>query len=117
MSSSILAKYLNPWRFRRREAQQKLDALRRRDGDNCRRCRRPIRFDLPDGHDQGPRFEQIQPLANGSATEIDNLCLCHGRCNAESADNTNEVLERIQRKNEAQLLSKARKPRKRAAGR
>ena len=115
MSSSILARYLNPWGFRRAEAQQRLSALRGRDGDNCRRCRRPIRFDLPHGHDQGPKIEQMQ-LADGAETELDHLCLCHGRCNAESADNTSEVLERIQRKNEAELLSKARKPRKRAAG-
>jgi hypothetical protein len=115
MSSSVLSKYLNPWGFRRNEARQRLDALRKRDGDNCRRCRRPMRFDFPDGHDLAPKVEEID-APSASAAELQSLCLCHRRCNAESADNTGEVLERMQRRNEAQLLSKARKPaRKRAS--
>jgi hypothetical protein len=52
MTRSFIATYVSPWVLGRdKQLQQKLAALRERDGDNCRRCRRPIRFDLPRGHD------------------------------------------------------------------
>ena len=109
MSTSVIVQYLNPWKARRVKVQQRVDALRSRDGDNCRRCRRPIRFDLADGHDRGPKLEQIRPLASGEGQILDNLCLCHGRCNAEQADNTIEVQHRIRVKNEADLFVRSRK--------
>ena len=90
-------------------------ALRGRDGDSCRRCRRPIRFDLPPGHDKGPRIEQFQNVPNDDDESIENLCLCHGRCNAAGADNTDEVTERIRRKSEADLLSKKRSAKAKSA--
>lgn len=104
MSGSLILRYVNPWKFRR-EREERLRTLRQRDGDDCRRCRRPMRFDLPDGHDQGATIEQI---SSGPAT-LDSSCLCHRRCNSQRADNTQEVRERLQRKNEAALFSKARK--------
>jgi hypothetical protein len=109
MSSTIILRYVNPWKFRREQEAQRLTALRSRDGDECRRCRRPIRFDLPEGHDTGPKIDQ---LAGGTET-LDNLCLTHRRCNVEAADVTREVQERVRRRNEAELFSKSRK-RKRA---
>ena len=109
MASSIIAKYVTPWRFRREQQEQRLAALRQRDGDNCRRCRRPIRFDLAPGHDKGPRIETVDTGAAAAAETLDRLCLCHGRCNAAGADNTDEVTERIRRKSEAALLSKKRR--------
>jgi hypothetical protein len=109
MSSTIILRYVNPWKFRRQQEAQRLAALRMRDGDECRRCRRPLRFDLPDGHDMGAKIEQVLP----GAETIENLCLTHRRCNVEAADVTREVQERVRRKNEAELFSKSRK-RKRA---
>jgi hypothetical protein len=101
--NATLAKYLNPWKFKREEAarRQRTAELRQRDGDHCQRCRWPLRFDLPDGHDQGPRFHQLE---TASAE-----CLVHVRCNAAGADNTAEVTERVRRKNEAALFSNNRK--------
>jgi hypothetical protein len=110
MSASIIAKYVTPWRFRREQDEQRIAALRDRDGDNCRRCRRPIRFDLPLGHDRGPKVEPIAQVAEEPALET--LCLCHGRCNAAGADHTDEVTERIRRKSEAELLSRSRRSRR-----
>src|SRR3954449_4890238 len=112
MSRTMIAKYVTPWKFRREEERRRLQALRQRDGDDCRRCRRPLRFDLPRGHDQGAKIEQISPDTMG--TELDNLCLCHGRCNSEPADFTAEVMERIRRRAEADLLPRSRS-RKRVA--
>jgi hypothetical protein len=106
-----IVRYLNPLQLRRERAAARLRALRQRDGDNCARCRRPIRFDLPAGYDQAAKLEQIAP---GSAAP-DNFRLCHRRCNAPGLDHTAEVSERIRRKAEADLLSKSRRKSKKAA--
>ena len=73
------------------------------------RCRRPIRFDLPPGHDQGSRIEAIVSSAPGADPDLRNLRLTHVRCNESGVDHTGEVTERIRRKNEAELFSKKRK--------
>jgi hypothetical protein len=114
MSRMMIARYVIPWKYKREQEQQRLQALRQRDGDDCRRCRRPMRFDLPKGHDWGPKFEQIAS-ADDDTNGLDGLCLCHRRCNAEAADNTREVQERVRRKNEAALFSKTRTRRGKAA--
>ena len=108
-----IARYLNPWGFRR-EQEARLLALRQRDGEECRRCRRPIRFDLPAGHDLGVKVEQVRPGKAGGTDALDNLCLTHGRCNAQAGDDTGEVLKRLRPKREAELFVKARKKRKAA---
>jgi hypothetical protein len=109
--SSAIVKFVNPWKFRREQEEQRVQALRHRDGDDCRRCRRPMRFDLPRGHDLGPKVEQIL-----SGTEaLDNLCLTHRRCISEGFDHTVEVKERIRRRAEAELLSSSRRKRRSAA--
>jgi hypothetical protein len=111
---SSIVSYLNPWRRKREREAEQVRALRARDGDACTRCRRPLRFDLPRGHDAGARIEPL--LSGGGREALDNLCLTHGRCNAAGADHTGEVSERIRRRSEAQLLSKSRtkKPRRAA---
>ncbi|MGE5562390.1 MAG: hypothetical protein ACM3ZV_03690 [Bacillota bacterium] len=110
MTRSFIARYVSPWAIRRDKVeQQRVAALRHRDGENCRRCRRPIRFDMPRGHDKGPTVEEVGPNLSGDPRSIDALCLCHVRCHAAGADNTGEVTERIRRKSEAELLSKSRR--------
>ena len=108
MSRKLIVKCVNPWKFKREQLAQRLRTLRDRDGDACTRCRRPMRFDLPDGHDQGATIEQILPKAAGGSRALDNLCLTHRRCNAVEADHTTVVVERIRRRNEAALLSRSR---------
>jgi hypothetical protein len=109
MSTSI-ARFVSPFKYRRQQEEAaQVRALRGRDGDECRRCRRPMRFDLPAGHDQGAWVQPILYGADVADTSLDNLCLTHRRCNAASADNTVEVTERIRRRQEAELFSKARK--------
>ena len=110
MSQSLLARYVNPWKHRRdREAAERLAILRSRDGDECRRCRRSMRFDLPAGHDQGATVQQLLFATEGASPSLDNLCLTHRRCNAAAADNTAQVTERSRRKNEAELFAKVRR--------
>src|SRR5438445_12399577 len=116
MSRSAIAKYLNPWKYKREQEElQKVQSLRQRDGEDCRRCRRPLRFDLTDGHDLGVRIEWVVPEVAGGLPALDNFCLTHRRCHAEAADYTAEVKERIRRKAEAELLSRSRKRKKKAA--
>jgi 5-methylcytosine-specific restriction endonuclease McrA len=115
MASSSIVRYLNPWRFRREQQAERLKALRERDGDACARCRRPVRFDLTEGHDQGAKVELVIPANAGGGEELGNLRLCHRRCNAPGLDHTSEVTERMRRKNEAALLSKSRKKPRKAA--
>lgn len=106
MSQSIIAKYVTPWRYKREQEAARVRQLRSRDGDGCARCRRPMRFDLPAGHDQGARIEEIAPPVAGNEPDLNNLRLTHHRCNASGVDHTGEVTERIRRKNEAELFSK-----------
>ena len=110
MSSFDLARYVSPWRYKRRQREaEQLRALKLRDGENCARCRRPMRFDLPQGHDQGARIEEILPSTTGAEPDLADLRLTHFRCNASGVDHTGEVTERMRRKNEAELFSKTRK--------
>ncbi len=109
MSNSI-ARFVSPWKYRRaQEEAARVRALRQRDGDDCRRCRRPMRFDLPPGHEQGACVQPIQFGVEAESASFENLCLTHRRCNAAFGNNTAEVTERIRRKQEAELLPRARK--------
>ena len=109
MSTSI-ARFVSPFKYRREQAQAaQVRALRQRDGDDCRRCRRPMRFDLPAGHDHGACVQPIHYGVEAAQADFENLCLTHRRCNAASADNTVEVTERIRRRQEAELFTRARK--------
>ena len=90
---------------RKEKERRRIAVLRMRDGDDCRRCRRPLRFDLPSGYDLAPRIEHVAD---------DSEYLTHGRCNPSMVDNTGEVLDRVRRKAEAELLAKPKRRRKRA---
>jgi hypothetical protein len=65
-----------------------------------------MRFDLASGHDLGPKVEAI--VADGEVPALDQLCLTHRRCNADGVDHTQEVQERVRRKNEAALFARRR---------
>ncbi|MES2137286.1 MAG: hypothetical protein V4502_09555 [Pseudomonadota bacterium] len=110
---TILLRSVNPWARRSDRQARQVQSLRNRDGDDCRRCRRPLRFDLPHGHDLGPKIEPVPGEA--ASGEIGLLCLTHGRCNRAMADHTGEVLERVRRRNEAELLAKPKRRRTRSA--
>lgn len=113
MARTIIAQYLSSRLFRRDDRQQRFAELRKRDGDACRRCRRPMRFDLPSGHDQAPTLQPIGP--KGGSGGLDNLCLCHTRCNRAMVDSTPEVEERLRLREEAAALAKSNKRARKAA--
>lgn len=114
MSSSVIIKYVNPWKFRRDQKAAQVAALRHRDGDRCTRCKREMRFDLQDGHDLMPKIEEIAFGNDGATAALDNLCLTHIRCNAKHGCDTAEVKERARIKNEAALFAKSKQKRRRA---
>ena len=113
MPPKSIARYLTPWKLKRERAAERVRTLRGRDGDNCTRCRRPLRFDLPNGHDQAPKIEPRSAAPGGEA--LAGLCLCHSRCNAGMTDHTGEVAERIRRKAEEALFAKTRGKKRKAA--
>jgi 5-methylcytosine-specific restriction endonuclease McrA len=115
MPRKSIAKYFAPWMFQRDKKRLRFDQVRERDGDNCWRCKRPMRFDLPPGHDLAPTIEHLLPKSKGGTSALDNLCLCHGRCNRLMADATPEVKERMRRKSEAELFAKSRSGKSKAA--
>ena len=115
MSRKNIAKYLNPWMFQRDKKRQRFAELRQRDGDNCWRCKRPMRFDLPRGHQHAPTIEHIRPKSRGGTNALDNLRLCHGRCNWDLGDKTLEVKERMRRKAEDSKRSERSEPTRRRA--
>ena len=108
MTALSFSRLLNPWKHRREEQARRVDALRRRDGDCCRRCRRPIRFELAEGHDLAMRIEAMPGAAQGGPDSLANQCLTHARCNAAGQDHTAMVSERLRPQREAELFVKAR---------
>ena len=112
MPTLPLTRFLNPWKHRRDERRRRVELLRERDGDACRRCRRPIRFELAEGHDLGVRIEAMPGAVD--AEGLANLCLTHGRCNAAGQDHTGAVIERLRPRREAELFAKAREKREAA---
>ena len=113
MARKNIAKYLNPWMFVRDKKRQRFAAIRQRDGDDCWRCKRPMHFDLPRGHERAPTIEHLTPKSKGGTNELGNLRLCHGRCNWAMGDSTLEVKERMRRKAEEVVVPV---PKRRAAG-
>jgi hypothetical protein len=112
MTRSTIARRVNPWKYRREQEEQRVAVLRQRDGDNCARCRRPMRFDLPAGHDMAARVEELAPAAAAEPASLDKLVLTHGRCNAQAGDNTAEVRQRVRQKSEAALFETTRRKRR-----
>ena len=100
MGRKNIVRYLNPWMFRRDKKQQRFAQLRQRDGDKCWRCYRPMRFDLPRGHDHAPTIEHKLARSRGGTAALDNLVLCHRYCNRLMGDNTPEVKERMRLRSE-----------------
>jgi 5-methylcytosine-specific restriction endonuclease McrA len=111
MTQPSIARFLNPWKLKREREAARVAALRGRDGDHCARCRRPMRFDLPAGHVESAAVERIVPVAAGGSHALDNLRLCHPRCNASGVDHTAEGRHRARLKNEAALFARARENR------
>ena len=86
--------FLPGWAHRRLR-KRRLAALRARDGDNCWRCRKPMRFEGPPNCGKAATIEHILPRSKGGGDELANLCLCHPGCNRHLADHSPAQKERM----------------------
>lgn len=93
------AKRFLPWWIRRSLEQRACKAaVRQRDGDNCWRCHRPMRFGPPFNCGKGASVEHLEPLSQGGTWALGNLVLCHVGCNRHLGANTPEQKKRMRLK-------------------
>ena len=95
MARKNIAKYLNPWMFRREKKRQKIQELRERDGENCWRCHQPMNFDAPPNSKRAPTIEHLEAKANGGTNKSENVVLCHPGCNRHLGVNTLDQKRRM----------------------
>lgn len=86
--------FLPGWvhRLRRRK---RLKILRARDGDDCWRCHRPMRFAGPPNCGRAATIEHLLPRSKGGTDALANLRLCHVGCNRHLADHEPAQKERM----------------------
>jgi len=95
MTVRKIAKYLNPWMFKREKDRQRFAKVRERDGDNCWRCHRPMNFTEPRDKAKSATVEHVQPRALGGTSALENLVLCHAGCNRHLGANIPEQKQRM----------------------
>jgi len=95
MPRKNIARYLNPWMFTRERKRRQFEAVRKRDGDNCWRCHRPMDFSEPRNKAKSATIEHRKPRAHGGTSALDNLVLCHVGCNRHLGANPPEQKERM----------------------
>lgn len=86
--------FLPGW-VHRRLRKKKLAAIRVRDGDDCWRCNRPMRFEGPPNCGKAATIEHVMPRSKGGSDALTNLRLCHVGCNRHLADRLPEQKERM----------------------
>ena len=86
--------FLPGWVHRHRR-RKLLKALRARDGDQCWRCNRPMRFEGEPNCGKAATIEHYLPKAKGGTDDLANLRLCHVGCNRHLADHAPAQKERM----------------------
>jgi 5-methylcytosine-specific restriction endonuclease McrA len=59
----------------------KVDRLRLRDGGRCWLCDEPLEFKAVPNSKTAPTLEHLIAQSRGGPSTLDNLVLCHPRCN------------------------------------
>lgn len=59
----------------------KVDRLRLRDGGRCWLCDEPLDFKAKPNSPKSPTIEHLLSQSMGGPDRLDNLVLCHPRCN------------------------------------
>jgi 5-methylcytosine-specific restriction endonuclease McrA len=75
--------------------RQRLAHLGARDGDDCWRCNRPMRFGGTPNCGKAATIEHLTPLSLGGTWALDNLVLCHVGCNRDLGDRPRAQKERM----------------------
>ena len=86
---------LHGWVLAQVEKKQRFAAVRARDGDDCWRCNRPMRFEGPPNCGKAATIEHVLPRSKGGGDDLGNLRLCHVGCNRHLADHPPEQKERM----------------------
>ncbi len=86
--------FLPGW-VHRRLRKRRIAALRTRDGGDCWRCNRPMRFEGPPNCGKAATIEHVLPRSKGGGNDLANLRLCHVGCNRHLADHAPEQKERM----------------------
>lgn len=87
--------FLPGWAHKLVKKKRRFAAIRARDGDDCWRCHRPMRFEGPPNCGKAATIEHITPRSKGGTDDLDNLRLCHVGCNRHLADHPPEQKERM----------------------
>lgn len=74
------------WFHARQKKADKVAALRERDGDNCWRCGKKMRFGGIPNVGKAATVEHLQPLSKHGTWAMDNLALCHVGSNRHMKD-------------------------------
>lgn len=95
MAKKSIAKYLNPWMFKRQKKRERLTALLARDGDLCWHCGNKMRLGPPHNIGKAVTIEHYLPKAMGGTSALENLRLCHVRCNRHLGASPPEQKDRM----------------------
>ena len=90
-----IAKYLNPWMFKRDKERKRFAKVRAKNGDACWRCHHPMDFSEPRNKPKSATVEHLLPRALGGTSALDNLVLCHVGCNRHLGANAPEQKMRM----------------------
>lgn len=80
MARKSIAKYLNPWMFKREKFRKRVAALRNAYGDLCWRCGGKLSFSRLATRRRAT-IEHLQAQSQGGNSLWDNVRLCHPGCN------------------------------------
>ena len=87
--------FLPGWVHRLVRKKKLIAALRARDGDDCWRCNRPMRFEGVPNRGKAATIEHVLSRSKGGGDDPGNLRLCHVGCNRHLADHAPDQKERM----------------------
>lgn len=87
----------------------KIDLLLARDGNQCWYCDKPINFELRSPSKLAGTLEHLVAKSLGGKSTLDNLALCHAKCNAHLRDHpyaTKLKMREAERRNREKQVSR-----------
>jgi 5-methylcytosine-specific restriction endonuclease McrA len=91
------------------ENLSKVEQLRLRDGGRCWLCNEPFQFKAEPNSARAPTLEHLVAQCHDGPSTLENLVLCHRRCNQLLADKplARKIKMREQRRRKAWELSRS----------
>lgn len=85
----------------------KIELLRARDGDGCWYCGKTINFDLKAPAKLAGTLEHLLAQSLGGTSALDNLVICHAKCNAHLRDHPLPTKRKMREANLRNLAKQA----------